>query len=27
LFGSTTQTLVAREPCDLLAVRIPKAGD
>jgi universal stress protein A len=27
LFGSTTRTLVAREPCDLLAVRIPKAGD
>jgi len=26
LFGSTTQTLVAREPCDLLAVRIPKPG-
>jgi universal stress protein A len=24
LFGSTTKTLVAREPCDLLAVRIPK---
>ncbi len=24
LFGSTSRTLLAREPCDLLAVRIPK---
>jgi universal stress protein A len=27
LFGSTSRALLAREPCDLLAVRIPKADD